>query len=129
MSQEQIERIALEVCGVQEERLSHDRASRKLKSREDALRADLISAMKADNLRVMETDKVSVDVNQHQRPVILDWSELEAWIREHNAVDMLQKRLTDSAVKLRWDEGIQVPGVGLQTTDKVTTKIIGNADD
>ncbi len=122
MSQEKIENIALKVCAINEERLTHDRASRQLKTEEDALRADLIKAMQEDNLTVIETAKVFVGVTQHQRPVILDWSALEAWIRENNAVDMLQKRLTESAVNLRWDDGIQVPGVGIQTTDKVTTK-------
>ena len=123
MSQAQIELIALEVCRINEERLTHDRASRKLKVEEDNLRASLIKAMKDDNLSVIETTKVYVGVTQSQKPVIMDWSALEAWIRENNAVDMLQKRLTESAVNLRWDEGIQIPGVGIQTTDKVTTTI------
>ncbi len=122
MSQAQIELIALEVCRINEERLTHDRASRQLKVKEDSLRASLIKIMKDAGLTVIETAKVYAGVTQSQRPVILDWSELEVWIRANNAVDMLQKRLTDSAVKLRWDDGIQVPGVGIQTTDKVTIK-------
>jgi len=122
VSQAQIELIALEVCRINEERLTHDRASRQLKVKEDSLRASLIKIMKDAGLTVIETAKVYAGVTQSQRPVILDWSELEVWIRANNAVDMLQKRLTDSAVKLRWDDGIQVPGVGIQTTDKVTIK-------
>ena len=127
MSQEKIEEIALEVCALNEERLTHDRASRKLKVEEDNLRASLIKAMQDDNLTVIETAKVYVGVTQSQKPVIMDWSLLEVWIRENNAVDMLQKRLTESAVNLRWDEGIQVPGVGIQKTDKVTATIRNNA--
>ena len=128
MSQEGIEQIALEVCAINEERLAHDRASRKLKAEEDALRANLIKAMQDDGLQVIETAKVYVGVTQHQKPVILNWSELEVWIRENNAVDMLQKRLTESAVNLRWDEGVQIPGVGIQKTDKVTAKIRNTND-
>lgn len=123
MSQEKIEKIALEVCAITEERLGHDRASKKLKTTEDNLKASLIKAMQDAGLKVIETPKVYIGVTQHQKPVIMDWSLLEVWIRENNAVDMLQKRLTESAVNLRWDEGIQVPGVGIQKTDKVTTTI------
>ena len=122
VSQAKIEELALEVCATADQRLTHDRASKKLKIIEDNLKANLIKAMKDDGLRTIDTGKVFVDVFEHQRPVILDWSALEIFIRAHNAVDMLQKRLTESAVKLRWDDGVQVPGVGLQTTDKVTTK-------
>ncbi len=127
MSQERIEKIALEAWAIREERLTHDRASKKLKVTEDNLNASLIQAMKDAGLSVIETAKVYVGVSQHQKPIIMDWSLLEVWIRENNAVDMLQKRLTESAVNLRWDEGIQVPGVGIQTTDKVTTTIRNNA--
>ncbi len=128
MSQEKIEKLALDVCALNEERLTHDRASRKLKTREDNLRASLIKAMHDDGLQVIETEKVYVGVTQSQKPVILDWSKLEQWIRANNAVDMLQKRLTESAVNLRWDDGIQIPGVGVQTTDKVTTTIRNTND-
>ncbi len=118
-----IERIALEVCVINEERLQHDRASRKLKTTEDNLRASLIQAMQEAGLTIIETDRVYAGVTQSQKPVILDWSKLEVWIRANNAVDVLQKRLMESAINLRWDDGVQVPGVGIQTTDKVTTKI------
>lgn len=122
MSREKIEELALEISQIEEERLEHDRASRKLKTVEDNLRASLIKAMHDDNLTTLETDVIYIGVTQSVRPTIMSWEELEKFIREHNAVDLLQKRLTESAVKLRWDDGIQVPGVGIQTVDKVTVK-------
>jgi len=122
VSREKIEELALEISQIEEERLEHDRASRKLKTVEDNLRASLIKAMHDDNLTTLETDVIYIGVTQSVRPTIMSWEELEKFIREHNAVDLLQKRLTESAVKLRWDDGIQVPGVGIQTVDKVTVK-------
>jgi len=122
VSREKIEELALEISQIEEKRLEHDRASRKLKTVEDNLRASLIKAMHDDNLTTLETDVIYIGVTQSVRPTIMSWEELEKFIREHNAVDLLQKRLTESAVKLRWDDGIQVPGVGIQTVDKVTVK-------
>lgn len=122
MSRAKIEELAREVCKIESERLEHDRASRKLKVTEDNLRASLIKEMQDDGLTTLETDDLYIGLTQSVRPTIMDWGKLEEFIREHNAVDLLQKRLTESAVKLRWDDGIQVPGVGIQTVDKVTAK-------
>ena len=122
MSQTKIEELALQVCTIEAERLEHDRASRKLKTQEDNLRASLIKAMHDRGLNTLETEAVYIGLTQNIRPVIMNWEELEQYIRANNAVDLLQKRLTESAVKLRWDDEIQVPGVGIQTVDKVTTK-------
>jgi len=46
-------------------------------------------------------------------PTVRDWSATLAYIKETGQVDLLQKRLTDSAVKARWDAGVDVPGVEL----------------
>jgi hypothetical protein len=52
----------------------------------------------------------------------MDFGALEGYIREHGALDLLQRRLTESAVKLRWDDGIQIPGVGIETEQKLQLK-------
>lgn len=44
-------------------------------------------------------------------PLATDWPAILHFIKENGALDMLQKRLTESAVKLRWDAGIDVPGI------------------
>lgn len=40
-----------------------------------------------------------------------DWPAISKFILETGAVDMLQKRLTESAVKARLDAGVDVPGI------------------
>ena len=44
-------------------------------------------------------------------PELVDWGALSGYIREYDALDLLQKRLTVSAVKLRWADNIVIPGV------------------
>lgn len=49
-----------------------------------------------------------------------DWSAILLFVKETGAIDLLQKRLTESAVKLRWDAGVEVPGVELTHKYAVT---------
>jgi len=51
------------------------------------------------------------------KPMVGDWAAFYEYIRSNNAFDLLHRRITDTAVKLRWDDGIQIPGVE-STTDE-----------
>lgn len=44
-------------------------------------------------------------------PLVNDWAATLNFIKSTGSVDLLQKRLTDSAVKARWDNGLDIPGV------------------
>ena len=48
-------------------------------------------------------------------PNITAWPELLGYIKHTGSLDLLQKRLTESAVKARWDADIEVPGVSKTT--------------
>jgi hypothetical protein len=51
-------------------------------------------------------------VTSSEEPFIVNFEDLAEYIRENNAIDLLQKRLTPGAVKLRWKDGLTVPGIG-----------------
>lgn len=44
-------------------------------------------------------------------PNVTSWDKTLNYIRAEAAVDLLQKRLTESAVKARWDNGVTIPGI------------------
>lgn len=53
-----------------------------------------------------------------------DWNALHAYVQETGRFDLLQKRLSDTAVKAMWDNGEAVPGVGtFNQIDVSITKI------
>lgn len=55
------------------------------------------------------------EFNRKPFPHVKDWGQTLDFIRAHPAaIDLLQKRLTESAVKLRWDAGFTVPGIEKQ---------------
>lgn len=45
------------------------------------------------------------------KPSVTDWDALYKHIASTQSFDLLHKRLTETAVKLRWDDGAEVPGV------------------
>lgn len=97
------------------ERLALDRQSKALKKKVDELSAQIISEMIKAGLSTCDGARIE-DV---QKPYISSFSDLEGYIIEHGALDLLQKRLTESAVKLRWEDGINIPGVGVSTEQKL----------
>lgn len=53
-------------------------------------------------------------------PLVTDWVEALDYIRSSGELDLLQKRLAESAVKARWDSGVDIPGISKDTKYVVT---------
>lgn len=117
-----IQQMLLQARAKQQERLAADRQSKLLKVEEDQLFALAMMEMQAAGLTHVELSNVKADIEEKEKPYISDFGALEGYIREHGALDLLQKRLTESAVKLRWEDGIQIPGVGVMTEQKLRIK-------
>jgi hypothetical protein len=55
-------------------------------------------------------DGFVLKANPKETVLVRDWAAVLGYIKETGEVDLLQKRLTESAVKARWDVGATVPG-------------------
>lgn len=117
-----LQEMLLQARAKQNERLALDRQSKLLKVEEDQLFALVMMEMQEMGLRHLEVDGLRADIVEKDKPYISDFAALEGYIREHGALDLLQRRLTESAVKLRWEDGVQIPGVGVMTEQKLTIK-------
>ena len=53
-------------------------------------------------------------------PTAEDWDEVYTYIYENKAWDLLHKRLSSAAVKARWDDGVEIPGVGAFPVEKLS---------
>lgn len=112
-------RILKEAKELDEKRLALDRESKRIANEEDALKAEAIVLMQRLGIDSLAGDGVSANIQVKEKPYIVDYSQLEGYIVENRAIDLLQKRLTESAVKLRWADGIPIPGVGVMTETKL----------
>lgn len=109
---------ALEYEKVKAERLAADKVSRTLKTQETQLHAELCMACSQHGGGV-DLGEVLVDYSTSVQPVAEDWDAIHRFIKEHDAIDLVHKRLTVSAVQLRWDDDVTIPGVGDKLVEKV----------
>lgn len=52
-----------------------------------------------------------VQVVTHNKPRVVDWMEFFKFVRRNNAFEFLQRRVSEGAVKERWEANKKVPGV------------------
>ena len=97
-----------------EDRLAADKSAAKLKDVETALRASLLS-------KLQESGATGVAGNVARANLVVknvfqasDWEAVRAYIKKTGSWDLLQKRLSDTAVRERFDAGKPVPGVSMQ---------------
>lgn len=76
-----------------------------------ALREDFINNLPKDSSGIMgKVGRVKVTVKV--KPTVEDWPSLYAHIKKTGSFELLQKRLGEAAVKERWDDKKEIPGVG-----------------
>ena len=103
-----------------DKRIKADKRAAELKSEENALQEALIAEMEANNLSSVGGKSCVVNRTVKQRAIATDWDKLYVYIKENDAFDLLHKRLTDTAVKLREDDGVHVPGTALMDYSHLT---------
>ena len=108
------------MLSVRKQRLSLQREADLLEQKEKALQNYLINDMVGKDLDVLTDGEDQVVLVTSVEPVATSWPKLLDYIIANEAVDLLQKRLTASAVKLRWRDGEAIPGI--EKTEKHTLK-------
>jgi hypothetical protein len=99
----------------------------------------IVDAIKREEQRIIDHIIESIDADtesgvigkhykaivvREEKPVVEDWNKLYQHIREHDAFDLLNRALNASAVRVRWADNVQIPGVGVYQCKKVSlTKV------
>jgi hypothetical protein len=105
-------------------RLELDRESARLQVEEDKLKYELIKAHDAgDNL---SSRLYLFSYSEKPVPYVEDWAKLTQWIIDNDAPDVLQKRLTESAIMARIREGHVIPGVTVIQKPVVLVEKVGD---
>lgn len=100
---------------VRNERLALDQRSKKLAVKEAEI-LDKLEGSKSGTYGDFE-----LEVSNKKVPRCTDWSGFHAYILQTGNLDMLHKRLTESAIMARIGDGEYVPGI--VTDDKVSYKV------
>jgi hypothetical protein len=100
-----------EILSLRKQRLSLQRDADLLEQQEKKLTNDLVNYMVGKKLDDFTEGEDQVVLVTSTEPLVNSWPDLLDYIRENDALDIFQKRLTASAVKARWTDGLEIPGV------------------
>jgi len=103
------------ILSVRKRRLSLQREADLLEQEEKGLTNDLIERMNHEMMapvyREGENEAMLITTEEPMIAPNGGWPLVLDYIRENDAMDILQKRITPSAVKARWEAGEAIPGV------------------
>src|SRR5690606_29836697 len=92
------------------DRLEVERSAKAIKKVEDQLKSFLLEVFKEQKLEGMIIGGRSTGLSTKKGLVVSDKEAFLAYVKQELALDLLQFRMAEGAVKERMAEGIQVPG-------------------
>lgn len=78
---------------------------------ETALKNHIIENLPKSEASGVAGKLARVTVVTKQVPQVKDWDAFYKYVKKTGSFDLMQKRLTDAAIKERWEAGKEVPGV------------------
>lgn len=110
---------------MREERYALQRKADAMKKNEEALKEAILKELRASRNTTGISGKVaSVQLVTKEKVIAEDWGLIHDYILKNDAFDLVQRRLSDEAVKSRWELGESVPGVNkLKIQDLSVSKV------
>lgn len=96
---------------LREERLALGRSVKAIEECEKLIKEHIISTLPKSNTTGVAGKIARVQTGKKLIPIVEDWTKFYAYVKKKNAFELLQRRLTETAITDRWDNGIVVPGV------------------
>lgn len=78
---------------------------------ETALKNHIIENLPKSEASGVAGKLARVTVVTKQIPQVKDWDAFYKYVKKTGSFDLMQKRLTDAAIKERWEAGKEIPGV------------------
>lgn len=106
---------------LREKRLEEQKKVDVIEEEEKALKEHLIQNLPKSEASGVAGKLARVTIVTKIVPQVEDWDKFYAHIKKKGEFDLMQRRVSDTAVKERWDAGKQVPGV--KTFNALTVSI------
>ena len=97
--------------GARQERLAADRTAKDLKGIEVKLKQEILHEMLDQDVGFAAGLNIRVKLQTKSKPQATDWDKVYQYMVMEDAMDLMQKRLHEGAIKLRLDDGIEIPGI------------------
>ncbi len=92
-------------------RLSIQKQVEQLAAEESAIKEHLINTLPKSDASGVAGKLCRVTIVTKEIPQVKDWDAFYKYVKKTGSFDMLQRRLTDAAIKERWEDGKEIPGV------------------
>jgi len=92
-------------------RLDLARQTEAAEKEERLLKGEIFERMQAEGLSSAGGKLLRVTLETEYEPTVTDYDKFYKFIKKHDAFELLQRRVSAAAVKERWADGEQVPGV------------------
>jgi len=92
-------------------RLAEQKKVDEIAAEESALKNHIIENLPKSEASGVAGKLARVTVVTKQVPQVEDWDAFYKYVKKTGSFDLMQKRLTDAAIKERWEAGKEVPGV------------------
>ena len=96
---------------LREKRLEEQKKVDAIESEEKAIKEHIIQNLPKSEASGVAGKLARVTVITKAIPQVKDWESFYKHIKKTGDFDLLQKRLTETAVKERWENGKKIPGV------------------
>lgn len=106
---------------VREQRLAMQKEVDKLAAEENRLKEYFIQTLPKSDATGIAGRVARVQTGTKLIPQVEDWTAFYSYVKRTGSFDLLQKRLSEGAVKERWDDRKTIPGVG--TFQAVTVSV------
>ena len=91
-------------------RLDLSREVDEMKAKEVAMKQDIMDELDAVGLAKATGQKATAGRTCKIQPTVLDWDQVFDYIKNNDAFDLVQRRISNLAWKERLDSGILIPG-------------------
>jgi hypothetical protein len=107
-----------------QDRLALEKEVEALKARETTLREHLIENLPKSQASGVSGRVANAKIETKEIPQVKDWDLFYKHVKRTGDFELMQRRLSDAAVKERWEAGKKVPGVEVFTATVVScTKV------
>lgn len=96
---------------LQQRRLALQKKVDALRKEEGALKAHFVQLCRKERVQAAQGKEGRASFKPSQKPVVKDYDEFYRHLASTGEFDLLQKRLSDTAVRERWEAEVAVPGV------------------
>lgn len=108
----------------EQERAVIARQVKEMQAKERALTNHIFDTFSKDDLNGAAGKVAKISIIRKDVPTPKDWPKIYTYIAKNKAWELLQKRLSSTAVKERWNAGKSIPGIDkFQVLSLSTTKL------